>query len=273
MPKHRPLIGVTSPSRSSLPSWYFIRIIIWWAGGRSVRIRPDSPLPKKNLDGLILGGGADIDPTRYKEKVLPALQQVSKEVPSKNWRFFYFVFIWLFRKLLSLEFTTQKEDKQRDELEFHILRLAVEKQIPVLGICRGAQLLNVFFGGSLYQEIAEFYTEQPYLNTVLPKSTILVKTDSRLHSILKKKLTRVNSLHHQSVKTLGQNLKIAAQEPNGVVEAIEHPDFPFLIGVQWHPEFLIPYRAQRRIFKELVEASRKSQSVCLVNVSDDPVSA
>jgi putative glutamine amidotransferase len=265
----RPLIGVTGPSRSSIPSWFFIRLMIWWAGGRCVHIRPNCPLPKKPLAGLVLGGGADIDPSLYKEKLISTYKVASQETKRKNWHFFYFIFIWLFRKLFSLEFTTQREDKERDELEFGILKQVIERQLPILGICRGAQLINVYFGGSLHQDIAEFYTEQPYLNSILPKSTIIIEPHSRLHSILGKKYTRVNSLHHQSVKTVGQKLKIVAREPNGIVEAIEHSDHPFLIGVQWHPEFLIPYRTQRKIFKQLVEASQKNtKPVQIFNVSD-----
>lgn len=268
MLKHRPLIGVTGPSRSSIPSWFFIRIMIWLAGGKCVHIRPDGPLPKKPLAGLVLGGGADIDPERYKEKLIRTYQKASRET-KKNWHFFFFIFIWLFRKLFSLEFTTQKEDKKRDELEFHILNQVIDHKLPVLGICRGAQVLNVHFGGSLHQDIEEFYTEHPYLNTILPKSTILIDPQSKLHSILKKKYTRVNSLHHQSVKEIGKDLRIVAKEPNGIVEAIEHPDYPFLIGVQWHPEFLIPYKTQRRLFKELVKASQKSSPVQLTRALEN----
>jgi len=271
--KRRPLIGVTGPSRSSIPSWFFIRLLIWLAGGRTVYIRPDGPLPKIELAGLILGGGADIDPTRYKEKLISTYREESHDKRRRNSHFLFFVFIWLFRKLLSLEFTTQREDKERDKLEFHILSQAIEKKVPILGICRGAQLINVYFGGSLHQEIADFYTEQPHLHSILPKSTIIVDPSTRLYSILQKKYTRVNSLHHQSVKTLGKNLRIAAQEPNGIVEAIEHTELPFVIGVQWHPEFLMPYPRQRRLFRELVEASRKANPVSLTSVSDGPVSA
>lgn len=263
MRRDRPLIGVTGPTKSSLPAWFFIRLMIWWAGGRAVHIRPNCPLPRKELSGLILGGGADIDPTRYKEKIMPTIKYESQMARRKNFHFFFFIFIWLFRKLFSLEFTTAKEDKARDELEIHILNLAVKKEIPIFGICRGAQLINVFFGGSLHQDIGEFYTEQPILHTVLPKSPIIIDTRSKLYSIIQKKYTRVNSMHHQAVKTLGQNLQVAAREPNGVIEAIEHTTLPFVIGVQWHPEFMINYRRQRKLFLALVAEARRSARVRL----------
>src|SRR4051794_40319600 len=96
--KRRPLIGATGPSRASIPSWFFIRILIWWAGGRCVLIRPDCPLPKKPLSGLVLGGGADINPALYKEKLLETYKTESHKVRKKNRHFFFFVFIWLFRK-------------------------------------------------------------------------------------------------------------------------------------------------------------------------------
>jgi len=258
----RPRIGVTGPRRSSLPAWYFIRLSIWWAGGVAVHITPGKPLPQCELQGLVLGGGADIDPAHYKEKVLPALKEASHETPQKNFDFFLIVFIWLSRKIFSLEFTTQREDKERDQLEFEILHQAVEQEIPILGICRGSQLINVFFGGSLHQDIAHFYVEQPILQTLLPKATVWVEPASRLHSIFQRQHMRVNSLHHQAVKSLGRDLQIAAFEPNGIIEAIEHTKLPFVIGVQWHPEFLLTFRLQRRLFTELVKAARVAKPLC-----------
>jgi putative glutamine amidotransferase len=273
MLKHRPLIGVTGPSRASVPSWFFIQVLVWWAGGRTVHIKPDGHLPKKPLAGLILGGGADIDPALYKEKLISTYKTESNKVRKKNHHFFFFIFVWVFRKIFSLEFTTQKEDKKRDELEFRILSQAVKNELPILGICRGAQLINVFFGGTLHQEIAEFYTEQPQLNTILPKATILIDPQSRLYSILGKRYTRVNSLHHQSVKTVGKDVRIVAQEPSGIVEAIEHTRLPFVIGVQWHPEFLLTYRRQRRLFKALISASRRVHPVHFNSAPNVQVSA
>lgn len=270
--RRRPYIGVTGPSRSSLPAWFFIRLQIFLAGGRAVRITPGQPLPPKELSGLILGGGADIDPVLYREKLLPTIRKESHH-RRKNRHFFMHIFVWMIRKVFSLEFTTQKEDKERDRLEYWILNQVVDQKLPILGICRGAQLLNVYFGGSLFQDIAEFYREQPQLQTVLPKSTVIIEPQSRLYSIFRKKYMRVNSLHHQSVKTLGANLKISAQEPSGVVEAIEHTQMPFVIGVQWHPEFLITYRRQRLLFRALVRAARRAAPVRLMNTTDLQISA
>jgi len=257
--RSRPRIGVTGPSRSSLPAWYFIRMSIWLAGGSAVRITPCKALPQFGLQALVFGGGADIDPVRYKEKVLPTLKEASHQTRHKNFDFFLIVFIWLSRKLFSLEFTTQKEDKERDRLEFDLMEQAVRQKLPVLGICRGAQLINVFFGGTLHQDIAHFYVEQPILQTLLPRSTILIEASSQLHGILKRRYLQVNSLHHQAVKTLGQDIQIVAIEPNGIVEAIEHTKLPFVIGVQWHPEFLLTFRRHRRIFLELVNAAKKTE--------------
>jgi putative glutamine amidotransferase len=263
--KHsRPRIGVTGPSRSSLPAWYFIRLSVWLAGGSAVRITPCRPLPQVALQGLILGGGADIDPVRYKEKVIPTLKEASQQARHKNFDFFLIVFIWLSRKLFSLEFTTQREDKERDHLEFDLMNQAVQQKLPVLGICRGAQLINVFFGGTLHQDIAHFYVEQPILQTLLPKSTVLIEASSHLHSIMQRRYLRVNSLHHQAVKTLGHDLQITAFEPNGIIEAIEHTKLPFVVGVQWHPEFLLTFRRHRRLFNELVKYARQAKPLMLV---------
>lgn len=265
--KKRPLIGVTVPTRSSIPAWFFIRLQVWLAGGHALRISPCRPLPAKGISGLILSGGADIEPRRYREKLIPTIREQSQQVRHKNKHFFVQVFVWLIRKIFSLEFTTLREDKERDELELHLLHQAVTRQIPILGICRGAQLLNVYFGGTLHQEIADFYTEQPHLHSILPKSTILIEPHSRLYAILRKKYTRVNSLHHQSVKTLGFNLRIVAQEPGGVVEGIEHTQMPFLLGVQWHPEFLITDRRQRQLFDALIKEARLVTPLQLITSS------
>ncbi len=267
----RPWIAVTGPERSSIPAWFFIWLQIWWAGGRAIYLKPNTDLPRQKVSGLILGGGADIDPVRYREKVLPTLKQESRQVRHKNRHFLIPVFVWLFRKIFSLEFTTLKEDQKRDELEFNLLKNLIPQRLPILGICRGAQVLNVYFGGTLHQEIADFYTEQVHLHTILPQSTVLIEPDSKLCNILKTKHVRVNSLHHQSVKTLGDSLKIVAQEPGGVVEAIEHTELPFVIGVQWHPEFLITFRRQRRLFEALVREARKAEPVSLM--MDSKVSA
>jgi len=157
--------------------------------------------------GLVLSGGEDVDPKHYGEPKSPALGSVQP---------------------------------LRDAMEFRALECALQSGMPVLGICRGAQVLNVHFGGSLYQDLD---TERP--GTIAHQQAepwdersheARVQTESRLHSIVGTDCLLINSFHHQAVKDLGRDLRVVARAADGMVEAIEHASHPWLIGVQWHPE-------------------------------------
>lgn len=234
------------------------RLLIWLAGGRAVRITPKQPRPDVRFDGLVIGGGADIDPARYKEKLIESVKKEKKRALRWGMLFLFPFLLWLARKLFSLQFTSQREDKGRDDLEFPLVKHAVAHHIPVLGICRGAQLLNVALGGTLYQDISTFYVERPQLHTVLPKVRISIDRQSQLWRIFRRRSARVNALHHQAVKDLGRGLKVTARDSNGIVEAIEKPGRAFCVGVQWHPEFLPHFHSQRLLFRNLVCAARKA---------------
>jgi putative glutamine amidotransferase len=255
--RRRPIIGVAVPNRGSWPAWVCIRLLVRLSGGKAVRITPSRPNPRYELDGLILSGGADIHPERYKEKLVQTIKIESSLLRRWNKRMILSVFIWIFRKLFSVKTPVgPNESKMRDALEFSLLEEAVKKCQPVLGICRGAQLINVFFGGSLFQDIKPFYIEQPELHTALPRQRVFIDHDSLLYKIFGKSFIQVNSLHFQSVNHLGKGLKITAKDANGIVEGVEHTQCPFVIGVQWHPEFLLFHESQRRLFKALISRAR-----------------
>lgn len=261
----RPVIGVTGPDNGGWPAWALTAFAVRRAGGKPVRIRPSRPHSIEMLDGLVIGGGADVNPQRYKEEpVLPELRRQMRKDMSRKWRrhqltftfvfdFFVMVGLWLIRRALSSPFhPTPRDEAGRDALEFELLNAALKKGIPILGICRGMQLLNVSLGGSLHQEISCFYEESPHLTTIMPRKKIEIEPNSRLHSLFGRTLARVNSLHFQSVKTLGQGLHVTAVEPNGIVQAIEHEGPQFVVGVQWHPEYLPMDESQAELFKDLV---------------------
>ena len=128
--------------------------------------------------------------------------------------------------------------------------------LPILGICRGMQLMNIYKGGTLHKDIKAFYTETPHITTLLPKKTVYITKDSLLHKILKHERYRVNSLHHQSIDRLGDGIEIVAKEENGIIQAIEGKNHPFYIGLQWHPEYLLQFRPQRALFHELVKKAK-----------------
>lgn len=162
------------------------------------------------LDGLLLSGGTDIAPARYGQQPMPECQEPELE---------------------------------RDASELAMARWSLEHGLPILGICRGMQLLNVATGGTLYQDIA---TQQPEAQrhecSDLPRDTrshaIRVRPDSRLAAILGTTEHPVNSLHHQAVRDLGEGVRIVAQAPDGIAEGLEFPAHPFAVAVQFHPEEL-----------------------------------
>lgn len=252
----RPQIGVTGPDEGGDIAWICTRFMIWLGGGKAVRLTPERGFEIGDIHGVVFGGGADIDPVRYKQKLIETIKKESKKVRHFNMKFVASIGLWMLRRVLSIKSSRAKVDAKRDELEFTLLKECLEREIPVLGICRGGQLINVYFGGSLHQNISSFYVETPQLRTVRPRKLIQIESGSALSRILDRSQAKVNSLHDQSVKDLGNGLRISARESNGIVQAIEHKSHPFLIGVQWHPEFMPLHREQRRFFRQLVQAAR-----------------
>ncbi|MGZ6390350.1 MAG: gamma-glutamyl-gamma-aminobutyrate hydrolase family protein [Ktedonobacterales bacterium] len=179
------------------------------------------------LDGLLLTGGEDVDPDLYGEQPIPECGA---------------------------------PDRQRDELELTFTRLALDADMPLLGVCRGMQLLNVARGGSLYQDLgAQQPHTQQHAQVRHPRShrahDIRILPDSRLAAILDMPSYSVNSLHHQAVNRLGDGIRIVAWSPDGVAEAMELPAYSFALAVQYHPEELGPTdEASRRLFAAFVRA-------------------
>jgi len=217
----KPLIGVTGSRRKGRIMTFLNRLAVWRAGGRSVRITWDKPYPTEKLDGLVIGGGDDIAATLYGG-------DVSVDV---------------------------RIDPRRDEVELAALRAADSRGIPALGICRGAQIMNVFYGGTLHAEIRDIYRDAPEIRTVLPKKRVDILADTRLSKLLRVDCCFVNSLHHQAVDRLGAGFEVSAKDEHGMVQGIERPGSRFLMGVQWHPEFLFWQPRQQRLFDDLVRAA------------------
>ncbi|HEU6443239.1 MAG TPA: gamma-glutamyl-gamma-aminobutyrate hydrolase family protein [Microvirga sp.] len=217
----RPLIGVTTSRRGGWRSYLMHRLALARVGARSVRLVPGEPLPEEPLQGLVIGGGDDIGAEIYGGKVLPDI----------------------------------RIDPDRDKMELSLLRAALPRQLPILGICRGSQMINVALGGTLHTDIYEVYVQAPKMRTVLPKKRVAIEADSRLDRILRCNPCLVNALHHQSVDRLGEGLTIAARDESGIVQAIENDRAPFLIGVQWHPELLVWKQPQQRLFAALAHAA------------------
>jgi putative glutamine amidotransferase len=223
----RPLIGVTTSRRGGWRSYLMHKLALYRAGARSVHLTPGDALPRASLQGLIIGGGDDIGAEVYGGQVLPDV----------------------------------RIDPERDKLELALLKVALPAQLPVLGICRGSQMINVALGGTLHTDIYEVYVQAPKMRTVLPKKRVSIKPETHLNRILRCNPCQVNALHHQSVDKLGQGLRIAAEDESGIVQAVESETAPFLLGVQWHPELLVWKKPQQRLFSALAEAARHTKAV------------
>lgn len=262
----RPVIGVTGPDAGGFPAWICTWLAIRRAGGRALRLHPsryaeDAPLPV--LQGLVLGGGADVDPGRYGGPMNPPEdpKELERSVERKEVRRSRWLAPILFfgRRIFSL--SASGVDKDRDHLETRCLEGALQAGIPILGICRGAQLINVHFGGNLHSDISAFYTEVGRIESVHPRKKVSLEPDSHLRGLLNREDCWVNSLHNQAVDRLGRGLQVSARDRAGVVQAIEHRDYPFLIGVQWHPEYLPTLGVQQRIFRQLVRHAVQVRSM------------
>lgn len=249
-------IGVSAPAKGGFGSWIFTRIILLLYGARAIKITTKKSVDISTCKGFVIAGGADIDPRLYGEQLE---REWKEERKSKFWLKSYLLlpFVFLVR-FFSSNTSSSQTDEERDKLELSLIKHAHENGLPILGICRGMQLMNIYKDGSLHKDIKAFYTETPHINTLLPKKTIYIAKDSLLYGILKHEKYRVNSLHHQSIDRLGEGLRIAAKEKNEIIQAIEDREHPFFIGLQWHPEYLLQFAPQRALFYNLV---KKAQSV------------
>ncbi len=183
------------------------------------------------LHGVLIPGGVDVDPAHFGEEPHPKLGRV---------------------------------DEARDHVEMQLTRWAIEDGKPLLGLCRGLQVINVALGGSLYQDLEAQYPEaikHDYFPTYgfgrdHLAHEVTVQEGSRLREVLDRERISVNSMHHQGIKTLAPELQVSAVAPDGLVEAVEHPGSPFCLGVQWHPEvFEMENQDTRRVFQEFVSAA------------------
>jgi putative glutamine amidotransferase len=225
---HEPVIGVTRCSRLDD---YVASVERSGARARVLEVSESPRTVLETIDGVLLTGGGDVDPAFYGE---------------------------------NRHETVEDAEPGRDEFELDLARRAMEDDVPVLAICRGAQVLNVAAGGTLVQDIPTAVTTELTHSLTEPKNCvahdITVDVDSRLHSALGAAVSaacacRVNSRHHQSVRKLGRNLKASAMAPDGVIEGIEAPDAAFCLGVQWHPENFWRTGEFRSLFEEFVKAA------------------
>lgn len=223
LPNSRPVIGITTSARSGWRIFPMIALSVLIAGGRARWFHVGREASAAEVDGLIVGGGDDISADLYNGE-------------------------------LMLE---SRIDPARGALEKRLIEEAGALGRPVLGICRGAQMLNIVRGGALHQDIYETYEDAKRMWTVLPRKSVEICPQTRLSAIMGPAKARVNALHTQSVSRLGDGLRLAARDQWGITQAVESTEGPLALGVQWHPEHLFYARRQRAIFRALVVAARE----------------
>jgi putative glutamine amidotransferase len=220
-----PVIGIT-PCRL-LPDYVES---VRRAGGEPCVLDINTAASLKNLDGVLLTGGGDIDPSLYHEARHPK---------------------------------TNEPDTARDTFELELARLALSNNVPMLGVCRGLQIVNVAAGGTLIQDIPS------EVNQALPHEVnnplyaiaheVWVAKGSSLAKVMQEELVdgeilQVNSRHHQAIKDTASGFAVSATAPDGIVEAIERPGSRFCLAVQWHPENFWRTGEFRSLFEEFVKA-------------------
>jgi putative glutamine amidotransferase len=243
----RPVVGIPTQTLQSLggisesipPSWvmsqrYIVTLTNAGAIPWMIPLVDDDTLRGiyDELDAVFLPGGADIDPHTYGAVPHPSCD---------------------------------KTDRDRDRVEVALARWSIDENKPVLGVCRGMQLINIAAGGTLYQDLA---TEMPgaIKHDYFPFGAqnhsrdflaheVTVNAGTRLAEIVGSGAVKVNSMHHQGVRDLGSGLVATAEAPDGLIEAIEGDDDSYLVAVQWHPEALTDNDARtRHLFDDFIEA-------------------
>jgi len=198
------------------------------AGGEPVLVYQGQKADQSPWDGVVLPGGQDLHPRWYGQSAHP-----------------------------SVDLTSVDEDFDRFQLNW--AQQAIQQGKPLLGICRGMQVLNVAQGGSLIQDVplhAHPHLAHDPLGRSQPVHGMTIAEDSGLYSIVKSSYLRVNSIHHQAVDRLGRGLRAVAWAPDGVIEAVESSQNPRQRGVQFHPEDMLNLPGFQMLFDRLVEDSR-----------------
>ena len=227
----RPLIGITTERNEAgeyhIPGEYVDAVRR--AGGIPILLpagEPDLPALLGSIDGLILSGGGDVDPAHYGSSGHPAVYAV---------------------------------DPQRDATELTLARMVAGAALPTLCVCRGAQVLNVALGGTLVEHLPDEVGEAVVHRDSPPNyidHAIAVQVDSQLGAILGQAKIEAASWHHQAIRTVAPGLTVVATAPDGTIEAVERPEHPWLIAVQWHPEITASKDSvQQQLFDAFVAAA------------------
>lgn len=215
----RPRVVVTGAARKWSPSWWCTWLALRLLGAHPIRVSVRHRCESPNVDAVIIGGGDDISPSHYNQPPQP----------------------------------DGEYDPDRDDIEIRWIQWALENRKPLLGICRGSQLINVVLGGELNQNIKELRKLTYNRPGLLPTKQVFLEKGSLLSEICKKNKLRVNSLHSQIVKRVGVGMRATGWDLDGFIQASESDGREqAVIGVQWHPEYMFYVPSQLRIFRWLL---------------------
>jgi len=184
----------------------------------------------ERLDGIVFSGGGDIAPEHYHGENHPRVAGI---------------------------------DYLRDTIELNLFKAVVDDGKPFLGICRGIQTVNVGLGGTLYEHLGEqFRGEIDHTYPTTMRTTLVhevkIEEGTQIADVVGEPILKVNSLHHQGLKDVAPELRITGYAPDGLVEAVELPDHPFGLAVQWHPEWMTDQPSTQKLFKAFVDAAKNS---------------
>ena len=220
------------PSARLARSIKFYADAVYAAGGDPIVIAAGDPVPE-HYDGLLLAGGADVDPRHYGQPVDARIEQ------------------------------TLTIDHERDALELPLTRGALDGDVPMLCICRGVQMVNVAAGGSLWQDLSlaridpTMHNQDGRLETWEVAHPAAVDAGSRLADVVGGGAIGVNTFHHQAVAEPAPGFVVTARAPDGTIEGIESPRHRFVVGVQWHPERMVDHHPRHRaLFERFVASTR-----------------
>jgi len=238
--KHIPLIGISGSIDKDETEHFIMRSYtsaLLQAGAAPVLLSPDMEGETlqaclDRLDGVLLAGGNDVSPVMYGATPVQELGEVNP---------------------------------LRDRFEMRLVKEAIERRMPILGICRGIQSLNVALGGTLWQDLpSQFRTAEggkPILHSQTSRACynsheVTIEEGTLLHKIAGDTVIWTNSFHHEAVEKPAPGLRITAHTADGVIEAVEHEELPYCIGVQWHPERSVADNEHARaLFASFVEAA------------------
>ncbi len=221
---NKPKIVITKPLKGGNLFYLLSSFAIRLSGATPIKLDSSDNYKNKDFDGLIISGGSDINPSLYNSKI--KMQRVY--------------------------------DTARDDMEQYLIKKSLAENKPILGICRGAQIINVTMGGDLHADL-KLVNDQASSNSslwekIFDRRKVNIFANSKLWKIYESRKARVNSIHNQTISNLGDGLKISAIEQNGIIQAVESIlESNFILGVQWHPELMIYNKENRKIFKTLVK--------------------